>query len=514
MSTETGAGAGTQPRGLLGLFGKKLVGERFRAGLLGRLFAPVDIASLAFFRVAFGVLMYWEISRFFSNGWIGPLYAEPTFRFTYYGFDWLQSWPDQWMNLHFLALPVLALLIAAGYLYRVSTALFFVGFTYLFLLDQANYLNHFYLICLISFLMIFIPAHRAFSVDAWMRPRIRSRTIPAWMLWLLMAQVGIVYFYGGLAKLNGDWLRGEPMRLWLTGRTDFPIIGRFFTEEWMVYLFSYGGLLLDLLVVPFLLWRRTRLAAFAFAISFHLTNVQLFNIGVFPWFMIAATLLFFPPWWPRAVGRLRISDVVSPAAWSRAARRSVRAGDRLRRGPRDENSVPERLGRGRYAILGLLAVYFAVQLFVPLRHHLYPGNVNWTEEGHRFSWHMLLRHKDVHLAFVAVNPETDERWNIYPQEYGLTGEQIKEMSIRPDMILQFAHHAEEEMRRQGRGDVRVRAITSATLNGRARQSLIDPGADLAEEQRMLTHADWIVPLEQPFRFRDHGRQAGVTAPGS
>ena len=31
--------------------------------------------------------------------------------------------------------------------------------------------------------------------------------------------------------------------------------GRFFTEEWMVYVFAYGGLLLDLLIVPLLLWK-------------------------------------------------------------------------------------------------------------------------------------------------------------------------------------------------------------------------------------------------------------------
>src|SRR5918997_832685 len=114
-----------------------------------------------------------------------------------------------------------------------------------------------------------------------------------------MAQMGIVYFYGGLAKLNGDWLAGEPMRTFLRSNTDFPVIGSLFTDERMVYLFSYGGLLLDLLVVPFLLWRRTRLVAFAFAVAFHFTNSHLFNIGIFPWLAIAATTLFFSPSWPR-----------------------------------------------------------------------------------------------------------------------------------------------------------------------------------------------------------------------
>lgn len=205
---------------------------------------------------------------------------------------------------------------------------------------------------------------------------------------------------------------------------------------------------------------------------------------------------------------------VSPASWHGAARRWVRVRDRLRRGPRNGGPAPERLGRGRYAILGLLAVYCAVQILVPFRHHLYPGNVNWTEEGHRFSWHMLLRHKEVQLTFVAVDPETGERWNISPQEHGLTNEQIKEMSFRPDLILQFAHHAGEEARQRGRGDVEVRAITRASLNGRASQHLIDPTVNLTEERRELAPADWIVPLEQPFRPGDHGRQASATAPGS
>lgn len=138
-----------------------------------------------------------------------------------------------------------------GFWYRLSATLFFLGFTYVFLLEQARYLNHFYLISLISFLMIFVPAHRAFSIDA--LSGARSATAPAWALWLLRAQIGIPYFYGGLAKLNGDWLRGEPMRVWMASGTDFPLIGPWFTDERVVFLFAYGGLLIDLLVVPLLL---------------------------------------------------------------------------------------------------------------------------------------------------------------------------------------------------------------------------------------------------------------------
>ena len=175
-----------------------------RGAFFSRLFEPVDIASLIFFRIAFGAIMVWEVAKYFVHGWIKLDYIDPDYHFSYYGFGWVQQWPGNGMYFHFLALGVMAACIALGLWYRVAATLFFLGFAYVFLLDQALYLNHFYLIVLVSFLMIFIPAHRSFSLDALLRPGLRSRTVPAWALWILAAQMGIVYFYGGLAKLNGD----------------------------------------------------------------------------------------------------------------------------------------------------------------------------------------------------------------------------------------------------------------------------------------------------------------------
>src|SRR6266446_4953294 len=154
-------------------------------------FTSVNIASLVFFRIAFGLLMVWEVYRYFANGWIAQHWLEPRFLFKYYGFSWVHPWPGQWLYVHLAALGLFALFIAAGFLYRISAALFFLSYTYFFLLDEAWYVNHTYLICLFSFLLIFVPAHRAFSVDAWRRPRLRSNTTPAWTLWLLRAQMAV-----------------------------------------------------------------------------------------------------------------------------------------------------------------------------------------------------------------------------------------------------------------------------------------------------------------------------------
>src|SRR5215203_3167996 len=262
----------------------------FLRRLCAALFNPVDISFLVFFRILFGGVMLWEVYRYFTYDWITRYYVEPSVTFTYYGFSCVKPWPGPGMYIHFFVLGLAAAFVMVGFLYRIVTPVFFLAFTYSFLLDQTRYLNHLYLVCLISFLMCFLPAERAFSVDALLRRKIRSEVVPAWTLWLLRAQVGIPYFYGGIAKLNSDWIRGgEPMRTWLRP------LGPTFAADWLVYGFVIGGLMLDLLVVPLLLWRRTRPFAFAAAVLFNLMNAVIFDIGIFPWLMLGALLIFFSP---------------------------------------------------------------------------------------------------------------------------------------------------------------------------------------------------------------------------
>lgn len=454
----------------------------------GRLLARVDNSFLVFMRIAFGAIMMWEVYRYFAGDRISRYYVKPILHFTYYGFGWVKPWPGEGMLLHFLVLGMLAAWIMIGFWYRLAAAFFFLGFTYVFLLDQTQYLNHFYLISLLSFLLIFLPCNSALSVDARIHPERRSDTTPTWTLWLLRAQLGIVYFYGGLAKLNGDWLGGEPMRMWLAQSTDFPVIGRFFREEWMVYQFVIGGLLLDLLIVPLLLWKRTRPYAFVAAVAFHLLNSQLFDIGIFPWLMLAATLVFFPPDLVRRVV-LAIRHLGSA---------------RPRPAPRKEKEAVPYVGElSRMQKVGgtFLALYLVVQILMPLRHFAYPGEVNWTEEGHNFSWHMKLRDKESDARFTITNPASGEVWKVDLRRY-LEPRQRDKMVTRPDMILQFCHYLAEEKRREGYENVEVRARVMASLNGRKRQLLVDPDIDLAKEPRNLLPARWIVPLTEPLKDRD------------
>jgi hypothetical protein len=456
--------------------------------LCAALFKPVDISFLVFFRILFGGIILWEAYRYFSYGWISRYYIEPAVNFTYYGFSWVKPWPGRGMYIHFLVLGVAAACVMVGFLYRIAAPVFFLAFTYFFLLDQTRYLNHFYLVCLVSFLMCLLPAERAFSIDALLRRKIRSDVVPAWTLWLLRAQVGIPYFYGGLAKLNSDWIYGgEPMRSWLRPLTRVPGGGPIFTADWVVYSFVIGGLMLDLLVVPLLLWRRTRLIGFAAAVVFNLINSAIFDIGIFPWLMLGALLIFFPPDLLRRFARAFMSSgEASPGAEQKTI---------------VETSNCPPITASQKLITGLLAAYLAVQIFLPLRHYLYPGDVSWTEEGHNFSWHMKLRTKGGEAVFNVTHPGTGQTWTIKPEDY-LKSHQVVKMTTKPELILLFAHYLAEEKSREGYDNVEVRACVMVSLNGRQPQLLIDPNVDLAKEEVSLLPARWIVPLTMPLVRND------------
>jgi hypothetical protein len=444
----------------------------------------VDIASLVVFRVMFGVLMAYDVGRYVVYGWVHHHYVDVPMTFKYIGFLWVDVLPGPLMYAAFGVMVGAALAISLGAFYRLSCFLFFLGHTYVFLVGAEFYLNHAYLISVVAFMMIFVPAHRAMSIDAIRVPGLYSTKIHAWPLILIGGMIGVVYTYGAIAKMNADWLIGyEPIRHWLGYRADTavePVAGLLRTER-VVAIVAWGGTLLDLLITPALVWRRTRVAAVVISYGFHLSNAYLFNIGIFPWFMIAVTTVFFDPSWPRKLKGIgpRIShyiDDVVPEDFEEGA----------------DNIAISAVQKKRITMA--LAGFFAVMLLVPLRHHLYPGPVAWSEEGHYFSWRMKLRDKQGTVLLRVKDPATGNEWTLDPRGE-LSDRQVRKIAGRPDMLLQYVHFVRDRYEENDGMNVEIYADVHLSLNYREEQRFIDPTVDLAKVDHSLAPYPWINAFE-------------------
>lgn len=445
--------------------------DRFRRAAV----APVDSASVTVFRIAFGVAMMVNVALYVPV-LAKQYYLDTDVHFPYGLLDFVPA-PGPGVYALYAAVFVAGALIAVGKWYRPAVATVFVAHTWIFLLDSTYFQNHEYLVALLAFLMLFLPLDGRWSLDARRHPERASGTVPAWVLWLLRFQIGVPYVYGGFAKLNGDWLRGEPLRMWLAGRTEIEPIATILTTEAVVWFMAYGALVLDLFVVAFLLWKPTRVPAFVIVTIFHLMNVWLWGLFIFPWLMIAATTLFFEPDWPIRFAR--------------------RFPEGLRRTLRLEPDAPRPPDRSSRRLSGALAAFLLVwatlQLTVPFRHYAIDGDPSWTEQAHRFAWHMKLRDKQGTATFIVTRPdgsvERVDPWDHLPMK------QAARLPGHPERIAHFARVLSDRA-----GGAEVRAETMVSLNGRAPQPIVDPTVDLSQVPRFeFGRSPWILDLEEPLR---------------
>lgn len=432
---------------------------------------PVSGQSLAVFRFLFGAMIFWDFWRFILDDRLWRYWIEPEFHFSYPGFGWITAPPEPWVHVAWIGVGISAIMVATGLFYRAAIFALTLLFGWFFLIDAAEYLNHFYLVLLYALILCCLPAARVWSLDAWLFPR--RQAVPYAAVYILRVQTEIMLVFAGLVKLTPDWLAGEPLGLWIRDRTAGMWLEPLAQHDGLIVAACWLVIALHVLGAPLLLWRRTRFAVFLLYCVFHIGNAWAFNIGIFPWLTIAATTIFFAPDWPsRLLRRLGIArfDTVPPS-------------------PCRAELLP------RAAMLAM-AIWIAVQIALPLRGLAFASEVRWSGDGHRFSWRMRIYDRFADGVFVVTDRDTGQQWIVHPDDF-LTPRQTDKMLVRADLVHQFANHLARIWAEEG-SDVSVTAEICKSLNGRPCQPFINPKVDLTQVAVNPFGSDpWVMPLDIP-----------------
>lgn len=456
------------------------------------LFKQVDASSMALTRIVVGTALGWHLFKLYPA--VGGLYPDgPQFQFPYELTPWMVPGTTLQMTVVMFATLIAAATVTIGALYRASILALFVGFTYLHFCDRTLWNNHFYFISLLLFAMCFCDADRVWSMRIQREDRPTPSTVSNWQLVMLKLLLSIVYFYGGITKLNPDWLFAfEPMERMVE---EFVAKHPSYDLEWMlrpwcVFFFTYGGLLFDL-AIPFLLWwNRTRWFGVLLMTMFHGTNHFMYTIGIFPPLMWAGSLaLYCEPSTPRRVlrritGRTNAEEhtPVLPAEPTSRARRSL--------------------------ITWVLGIVLLFQLIHPFRHFLYRDHVDWTYVAKAFSWRMMAFARDGHAEFYFV--DHDRRMVTRILEPGLDPSKNIPRNIPPYRVYrdygvlknplcqaEYAHYLRRELESQGITNFEIRVLSVGSMNGRPYQFIIDPELDLSNvEVPFWKTPEWIIPLDR------------------
>lgn len=427
--------------------------------LLTHLNEPVEGKFLSWFRIlAFGLIVF-EVTELYAGGYLSFVLSATDIRFPYEFLPIATKFKAQYVDLLYAVVVGSAGLCAIGLFYRYATWVFLLSYSYLFFQDKLFWNNHWYLFALIGILAIIIDMSKSYSLDIILRPKNKRATVPRWFYAVLAFQVAIAYFYGGISKINPDWLiQTEPIGRFLSERTHYPILGHIFQQPWAPYFFAYGGLLFDLSIGFLLFWKRTWYVAVVLVIMFNGLNTLIFDIGTFPFFMVASLILFY--------------------------------GVNLPSEKHAINSVVNSHLKG--AQLLVVSAFVMFQVAFPLRQFLYSGSPSWIGICERFSWRMMIQFKDAEeFDFYVYERDFDE---LVLVETDLSDRQRIGMMVFPEMIAQYAEGMRKELEKNGAENIEIRARIQVSMNGRPNQYLVDKNYDLSRDERKLWEAPkYVVP---------------------
>src|SRR5690606_19438065 len=309
------------------------------------------------------------------------------------------------MLYYYAVMGLFGVLVTIGYQYRISIIAYTIMWTAVYLMQKSSYNNHYYLLMLLCIIMSFLPANRYASIDANRNPSIKDISMPRWVWVAIVLQMWIVYTYAAIAKIYPDWFNGNFPSVLMRSKADYWLVGDILQQSWAHFAITWFGFLFDLLIIPLMLWRRTRVLAFIAAIFFHLFNSFLFHLGIFPYLALALFIFFFPV---KKVHNLFLQG----------RKPFYEAGEFI---------IPSY----RKPLIIMFSVWFAVQIALPLRHHFFEDNVLWTEEGHRLSWRMMLRSKGGNSNFKVVEKGTTDTIYVQKENY-LSRKQQGAINSKPD----------------------------------------------------------------------------------
>ncbi len=432
------------------------------------LYKPVDIFPLVLFRLFLGFVLLAEALNAILSGWIEKVFSETPFTFPFIGFEWLQPFSGNGMYVYYSVLAVLSIFVILGYQYKWAMAGYGFLWAGVYLMQKTTYNNHFYLLLIVCFLMFLLPANRAFSIDAKRNQSFATNAMPQWMLWAMMAQITIVYVFGAIAKIYPDWLDGTCTRIIFENRMHHPTLKNLFNHHYFHLFIAYAGIFFDGFVIFFLLWSRTRTLALIASLIFHLFNSLTLPVGVFPYFALSFIVFFYP------ASKLRKWFFQKPITQLQSI------------------PIPE---QGKKLVNFVFIPFLIVQLLLPVRHWFIPGDVLWTEEGHRLSWRMMLRFRSGETTIKLYDYETkdttyykiDERFNTHQKRF---------LSAYPDGIWQFAQFLKEEKAKEGK-KIGVFCDAFVSVNQHPKRRLVDPKVDLAQAKwDYFGHNDWILLYDE------------------
>ncbi len=438
--------------------------------IINRLNHPKASAGLGVFRILFGIIMLWEIIYFYRVDLLDNFIFLPSTLFNYH-FLPLTPLSESTMQIMLAGMLISTILITLGLYFRWASVYLFFTLSYILLLDKGLYNNHLYLICLLLLILSFTNADAAFSISK----KRQSSIIPAWQYLIIQLHIAMVYFFGGIAKINPYWLNMHPVREILEIRAKNSRL-ELLTSDFIEYFIMAGGLIFDL-CIPFLLWyKKTRKVALVMAVLFNLSNAWIFrDINIFPFFMIAALILFMDQ--ERVLHFTQSINLTAP-----------------------KNQLKPKMLSSLGAIV--LIIYFAIHLYLPFRHFLFPGYVDWTGEGQYFAWRMKIQNREIEeMKFAIFDNNKKEIHQVDPKNF-LNLSQYQQLSMHPDMVIQFAEFLKTAAsKKMGIQNCMVKSKIKVTFNGSEPQYIFDPDIDLLQvSKNKIPIRDLINPVPPPRNY--------------